>query len=285
MLGGKTGGVQPERRTLVPNKLNVVGENHAESKLRREDEKKFTKAISNNYWTEAEFPDLHQKMGSRKPRIGSGQGDPAADLMEFRAAHGAAILIVRFEKLAAEAGSLVAKTPVSSALAAIYAFVNESVRKFQQDRDRIAATWRQTTTTAVNRAAEAVYTNVESALQTYFTALRNAPPETQLKATKTLADTGAAVRDLVPPLEEAVGVPRSPNRNADALARDMRTQRSGFMLYAASISNQIGVWKVGDLHVADLLNGTVRVDTSQINVVTKEDFDAEFEAWQHPKPT
>lgn len=98
------------QRALVANKLNVVGETHTESDVRRPVEKAFSKAMtgSDNYWTEAEFPDLHMAVSGRRARAQAQPGrDANADLMEFRAAHAAAMLIGQYEKTAQAAGALV----------------------------------------------------------------------------------------------------------------------------------------------------------------------------------
>ncbi len=273
--------VQPQRRTLVPGKLNVVGETHNESDLRRDLEKEFCaeKTLTTNYWTEAKFPDLQQQVGTRKTRGGQAQGDPTADLMEFRAAHSAAYLIAKFEKLADEAHR-VATTGPTSAQAEIRTFLDKNLRDFIKIRDRLQNSWRQTTSDTVNTAAQAVFTNVESAQKAYLAALNGATLDQQLRATQALADNREALRALVPPLEKAVGQPYSPDRNGATLAHTMRVQRSGFMGLAAVVSKQVGVWKIGDLHVTDLTDGTVKVDTSRMNLVTKEDFEHELEAWR-----
>jgi hypothetical protein len=65
----------------------------------------------------------------------------------------------------------------------------------------------------------------------------------------------------------------------------MRVQRSKSMGLAAGYSTRTGVWKVGDFHVADLTNGTVKIVTTRpINIVTREAFNTEFEAWKLRKP-
>src|SRR5215510_7302621 len=118
---------------LVREKLNIVGETHTESKPRIDAEKQFClkKTGSTNYWTEAEFPDLalarHQR-GQQQVK-----GDPAADLMEFRATHGAAMLIDKLDKLGDEAVN-VSAIPVKSAVEPVGAF-NKKVREFIQVRD------------------------------------------------------------------------------------------------------------------------------------------------------
>jgi hypothetical protein len=75
MLDSNSDAVQPPRRTLVPGKLNVVGEIRTESALHRDAEKRFAleKTRSANYWTEADFPDLHQKVGIRNVRADRGR--------------------------------------------------------------------------------------------------------------------------------------------------------------------------------------------------------------------
>src|SRR5689334_17517925 len=96
MLGSNFGSGQPQQRTLVSGKLNVVGETHNESDLVRPAEMLFAlaKTGSANYWTEAEFLDLYQPVGSRAGRGGQEQAEAAqADLL-YRAAHCAALVIV-----------------------------------------------------------------------------------------------------------------------------------------------------------------------------------------------
>ena len=290
-LMSATNAVQPPRRTLVRDMLNVVGETHTESNSRRAAEQRFAfeKTDSHNYWTEADFPDLHQKLGIRSVRGGQGesQGNPAADLMEFRAAHSAAMLIVRFEELAGEALRVAATTPSESATRAVLAFIDVNFRSFIQFRDRLNRSWRTTGSPEVNAAVSAVYEKVESVGKTYLAAFRDAPLDQRLKATKVLAGNCDALRGLVPPLAKAaVGEYPPADSNAAALAREMRTERSKYMgLAAVFMKQERGVWKIGNLHVADLTDGTVKVDVSQFNLVSKEDFNQEFEAWRRQQST
>lgn len=263
---------------LVRGKLNLVGEYHSESDERRKWEKAFAKQEtgSDNYWIEDNFPDLHQKVGIREKRGGQEQAK-GADLMEFRAVHAASMLIGAFEQLAGQA-SEVAKTPAPSAKAMVYTFLNEKIRNFKDVEKRIKNTWQPTESADVNTAVNALFTYVENARATYLAALRDAPPEQLLQATKDLADKSNALRDLLPPLVKAVGAPKS--ADFATLAHDMRVERSTFMGLGAVWSKQVGVWKVGDFHIKDLTDGTVKIDASRINIVSREAFNQAFEPWK-----
>jgi hypothetical protein len=188
--------------------------------------------------------------------------------MEFRAAHSAAILIVKFEELAGKALQVTEAGPGATT------FVNATVPEFFQVRDRLNRSWETTKSPDVNQAVKAVYDSVAKV----EAAIHNAASD--LKVAQALANNREPFRGLVPPLEKVVGTLPSANRNAAELARDMRKQRSIAMGFAAGLTKQLGVWKIGDLHIADLTDGTVKVNASWVNFVTKEDFNREFEAWQ-----
>jgi hypothetical protein len=272
--------IQRPRRTLAIGRLNVVGETHNESDLRRDLEKRFcaAKTQNANYWTEAEFPDLYQQTGTRKARSGPAQVDPIADLMEFRAAHSAALLITRFEKLADDAHRVATAQPAAAA-DAFRVFLGETYKNFVKIQQRLGNSWVPTQSDAVNTAAQAVFTRVDSLRQAFFSSLNAASLDQNIRSTQALSDNGHALRDLVPALEKAVGVSPSPDRNAAALAQDMRVRRSAFMGLAAVLSKQVGVWKIGDLHVTDLTDGTAKVDTTRMNLVSEDDFSHELQAW------
>jgi hypothetical protein len=262
----------PARRTLVAHKLNIVGETHTESDPRRAEEKRFCllKTGSADYWTEAQFPDLstdgHQQY----------QGDPAADLMEFRATHGIAYLIAAIDRLGDEAVN-VSATPANSAGPIISAF-DAKVKKLILMRDRVDRSWRPSSD-SVNRAVQAAYDDAERAFQAYNAAFQNAATSKQLKAILDFGNSRIALRDRVPALADAVGAVISDKRDAAQLAEYMRTQRSTFMGLGAIFSKRTeGVWKVGDLHITDLTSGRSNVDRSRINIVSKEDFNAQLQA-------
>jgi hypothetical protein len=271
----RSGVVQP--RTLVTDKLNIVGENHTESSDRRILEREFAAAttLSANYWTEAEFLDLPQVVGSRKAHGGPAQST-GADLMEFRAVHGAALLIGSYEVLAKKAGDVV----TNPTEVAFNEFVTARIPEFLAFRDKLNARWRPTATDAVNQAVQTVYTNVDRVCQTYLKAIAGAPPEKRLSSTKILAGNTTVLRVFVPPLAKAVGSAMPPDNDAAVLAKAMGEERSKYMGLAAGLSKETGVWKVGDLHIADLCNGSVKIDTSRINVMTRADFNAELKTWR-----
>jgi hypothetical protein len=266
-------------KVLARKKLNIAGETHTESDGRRALERQFcsAKTGSADYWTENDFPDL--ALGGQQQAA----AEPGADLMEYRATHGAAMLIVQFDKLSDQAIN-VSATRVDSAAAAIGAFTTE-VQKLMQLRDRVHRSWRPSTE-AVNRAVQTVYDNVESAYQAYDAALQNASAQRQLQAVREFANSRVGLRDLVPALADAVGARLADKRDAAELAKFMRRQRSTFMGLGAVFSlRKAGVWKVGDGHIQDLTDGTSKIDKNRINIVTKKEFNEEFDAWRSGQTT
>jgi hypothetical protein len=272
---------------LVGGKLNVVGEDHAESGARRRLEKVFVADVTGDpnckYWTEAEFPDLRGDVpGRKKRRGGTGQADPAADLMEFRAVHGVSMLIASFDTLCDVATRVAAITDNRSGKA-IAVFLKGYFAKFLAKRKRIVGTWEPTLTPEVNTAVNAVYATIGNAVVTYVTDVKaNKHDVAQLRvATQALASNRGAVDALLDPLLTAVGVPHTDDPGA--LATEMRKQRSAAMGIAAHLSSQTGVWKVGNRHVKDLLDEEMKVDMSKANYVTKDDFNQAFDAWKRWK--
>ena len=273
---------------LVRDKLNVVGENHKESGARRTAEMWFAKEMtgSENYWTETKFPDLHLAVGSREKRGGQGQAKaPIADVMELRAAHGVAMLINAFDNLCDGASSVAkegdnAYNSDKAAKAVVLAFLRVNMQAFVDFKDRVVGTWEPTASPNVNQAVQAVYDNIGEVLAMCFKDLRahKAAPKLQLQAIGILANKRATIDALLPPLLTAVGEP--PAANVGELADEMRARRSTFMGLAAGMSKQLGVWKIGDFHVDDLKDETVKIDMSKANFVSKDDFNQEFEAWR-----
>jgi hypothetical protein len=268
---------------LVGGKLNVVGEDHAESGARRRLEKVFVADMTGDpnckYWTEADFPDLRNDIPGRKKKAGTAQADPAADLMEFRAVHGVSMLIASFDTLCDVAARVAAITDNRSGKA-IALFLTGYFTKFVEKRKRIVGTWEPTLTPDVNSAVNAVYAAVGNALVAYVTAVKaNKHDVAQLRvATQALASNRGAVDALLDPLLAAVGVPHTDDPGA--LATEMRKQRSAAMGIAAHLSSQTGVWKVGNRHVKDLQDEEIKVDMSKANYVTKDDFNQAFNAWK-----
>jgi hypothetical protein len=260
---------------LVKGKLNVVGEHHSLSNGRRELEKAFCKEMtgSSNYWVEHDFPDLHQDIPGRTTPEGQ-DDEEGADLMELRAAHGASMLVVKSEPLAVTADKL-AKVQANVPQVLVAAF-ERKVQEFRQVCQRLANSWQPTRTTALNTAAQAVFTDAQNLAQAYFGASRNA--QTELKAAaQTLATSLQALRNRLPALERAVSAPSG--RGAQGLADHMRVQRSRFMGLAGAFSQEKGVWKIGDKHVDDLKTEKAKVDMSRANFVSEADFNHAYDAW------
>jgi hypothetical protein len=262
---------------LVVERLNVVGENHEESRDRRVLERQFSAAttLSVNYWQEAEFLDLNHPVGNRKPRAGQA-GGAGADLMEFRAVHGAALLLGAYEKMTKKAQEVVSN-PTG---AAVQSFIDVQIPAFVAIRDNINRRWRPSETDAVNQAVQVVYDTAQRVCQTYLNGINGATADKKLANTKILADNATILRSLVPAMAKAVGFPAPPDNDAAVLAQNMRTERSKFMGLAAGLSKETGVWKVGELHIVDLLSGDVKIDKSRINIVTQDTFNTELKAWQ-----
>jgi hypothetical protein len=259
---------------LQSNKLNLVGELHSESDSRRDAEKRFCLATINDpgYWVEHEFPDAYEGNLSNLP------GVPEADLMEYRGTHGVALAIKEFDKLGDQAVG-VSATRAGDAPAALGEFHTKVVDLLRYTL-RVKNSWRPSRTTEVNLAVKAVYDHVVAATQAYRDAHQNASVQDQLTALRDFANSRIILRDMVPTLAKAVGATLTDDRDATELANYMRRQRSAFMAVGAVSSGLVGVWKVGDGHIADLKNGTAKVDVRRINVVTRQEFNTEFQGWQ-----
>ncbi len=264
------------QRALVAGKLNVVGETHTQSDKRRPVEKAFCREItgSGNYWTEAEFPDLHMAVPGRRARAQAQPGrDANADLMEFRAAHAAAMLIGQYERTAQAADLLVASGVNGSGLRT---FIDQDFRKLVKYKTRTERAWQATQTPEVNSAVKDVFQSVERIEKAFLAAVSTASKRRQ--ALEFLRDANGPVKQLAAPLAKAVGFPGSTN-----LAHEMRTARSTMMGLAAEFSGQKGVWKVGDLHIADVLDGSAHTQQVKANYESKDDFNAELVAWARQK--
>ncbi|MBE1534274.1 hypothetical protein [Actinomadura algeriensis] len=264
----------------MTDKLNLVGEFHTESDQRRDAERQFcrSKIQSSNYWVEHEFPDVYDA-GQLANFPDAGE----ADLMEYRGAHGVAMAIKKFEVLGEEAVT-VSTTSVNSAAQAVRDF-NGKVRTVLEFTANVKNRSRLSSTNEVNTAVQAVYDEVVNACRQYANAIRNAPPAEQLVAVRALANSRVDVRDRLPALVTAVGARLDDNRDAAALAQCMRKQRSAFMGVGAVNSGLIGVWKVGNGHVTDLKDGTAKVDLRRINIVTRDEFESEFQTWRSRSST
>ncbi|WP_157432921.1 hypothetical protein [Actinomadura rifamycini] len=258
---------------LVAGMLNLVGEYHSDSDARRDEERAFclAKVKDPNYWVEHLFPDVYDRGLKNLPDVSG------ADLVEYRAAHGVALAIKKFERLGEEAVT-VSTLSVNSADGPLAAF-HDKVREVVEFASTVSKRARLDADNEVNVAARAVYRALIDACRAY-TAAGNAPTKDRLTAVRNLANGRIGVRDRLPALAKAVGADVADDRDAAELATCMRRRRSGFMGVAAEHSGLIGVWKVGNGHVEDLRNGTPKVALSRVHLVTAEDFETEFDAWR-----
>jgi hypothetical protein len=235
------------------------------------------------YWLEDEFPDLGDQI--RPPRGTQKRAEnQGADLVEYRAAMGAAMLIDEFSKLCDEAlkvgnmsipDSARARKMVSGVVAV---FVTGTLKPFLKTRDYLKDTLTSKPSEDVDNAVNAVYRQIKVAISAYRAVMKKDPPPAlgeELEATLALAANRQAMLDLVQPLSVAVG---SKTGTAEDLAQEMMTKRSEFMGIAANYTQQTGVWKVGDYHIQELKSRTANVE-SRANIVTRAEFNKAYEAW------
>ncbi|MDN5797849.1 MAG: hypothetical protein L0H79_19175 [Intrasporangium sp.] len=270
------------QRALVADKLNVVGETHTESDSRRPAEKAFgqAKTGSANYWTEAEFPDLHMAVSGRKARgQAQPQGDARADLMEYRAIHAAALLVGQYERTAQAARAL-ADSPAMTAPSegnalppALRTFLDVDFRKLVKYKERVKKAWTATQSQGVNDAVQRVFEYVEKIAKMFMDTMKTVSE--RRKALLFLLGAADLLKQHAAPLAAAGGVPGSTN-----VAQDMRIARSRSMGLAAEFSSQKGVWKVGDLHVADVLDGTTQTRQVKANYERKDAFNTALATWE-----
>jgi hypothetical protein len=99
-------------------------------------------------------------------------------------------------------------------------------------------------------------------------------------AVAALADSRAALLKVIPQLMEAAGRPDLDSRDLGTLENYLRVERSRLMGEAAGASHAVGVWKVGDEHISDILRGALGVDAPELNIVTRDQFNTQFRAWK-----
>jgi hypothetical protein len=286
------------RRGVVPvivdygKRLYIIGENHAESAPRRDEEKSFLTAItgSDNYWTEEEFPDDQFGFGDTK---------------EARALHAAALLIAYFEGMADHAHKLLADwtLPPASAQApippetrpqpnatspsqtlpskpppvqiqeqeaAFSRLLGDDIAQVVWSWNYLSVVWTETSDSVVNDLTKKAFDNVESEFSQYFTALR--------KATDSLVGNNAVRLDLLSKIAAKSGLDTMKFKDPHALADQLRMERSNLMGSAAMKSKRAGVWKIGYSHVTDILQGSPEV-RSKLNIVSRNNFNQQLETW------
>jgi hypothetical protein len=299
---------------LVPGKLNIVGEYHDESNRRREDEKKFAEAATKSpgYWTEEQFPGASQEAdGQFADKAGVRALHSAAILaVHFQIMAEEADRVVK--SWAPAAAGWFARTPelpaekpkaqvqrdpaqaqkvmketrqqlkqatgqadqVGDAQAAFTRFLNAHLSRVIQDRKYFGRTWQLDSATKEYLPVQAVFDSVDNAFRQYFISL--------YEAMEALSDSHASLLKVIPQLMVAADRPNLQSGDLSELENQLRLERSLLMGKAAGTSAQAGVWKVGEQHITDILSGTLDLDLSQLNVMTRARFNTLFRAWKNP---
>jgi hypothetical protein len=283
---------------LLPGKVNLVGESHDVSGPRQDREKEFVTEMMGpgaGYWTEYKFQAKD-----------AGQGERSADPMEYRGAQATAELLFKFGGLCDIAKNRADEVKtvgddaksLGDAVSAVMRFFQD-LKDFWAFRAKMANSWDRDQVSdsdesrAVLGAVDMVWEFFGAKVNDFLTNMdtaQNNPTERlrvigQIGAIRTLGDSGDDLPALSEQLSAAVG---SEGTDSAGLADEINAMRSKRMAEEAASSGLAGVWKVGDIHIEDLMKGRAGVDTSGINVVTGEDFERAFKEWEgirHPQQT
>lgn len=245
--------------------VNIVGEQHDVSEPFREEEAAFVKAMMGTdagYWTEYEFP--------------AGEGQESADPMELRAAQAAAEVIDQFHILCGLAELVAAD--------GVWQFLSNDLAKFQDAALLLGSSYdiKQVAITADNGN---IWLAVGNVTRFFLNTLKKFKKNIDEAITaefanieicgviNNLADSKNDTETLLQGLSAAVKLDVS---GAASLASQINQKRSNEMLQQAKASSLVGVWKVGQQHIADLRN---EQDASPVNIVDQKDFDKAFYAW------
>jgi hypothetical protein len=252
---------------LKKSTLNVVGESHStkESEGDRDREKAFVRAkmgTDAQYWQEIEFS----------------PGGKGADSMELRCAQSSAELLKRFAlvcKLADGTAKQVKIEVTSQArikcVKDFFGFLDGFIENLGRLRKVIKSG---------EASPEMVQTHDNFFVYVYdvLAGLKKVEAEKYtdyVPSIETLAEYGAKFcESSTAVLAEATGIEAT---NPDALEGAINMKRSLHMLEMAnSESDRIGVWKVGEEHIPDMLRADM---PSQVNIVTREVFRKELEEY------
>jgi hypothetical protein len=297
-----------KKSDLVPGGLYIVGENHEESNARREEEKKFALARtgSSNYWTEDSFPGIAQGMADKMEvralysaallavhfqimadgasRVVESWGPAAAGWSAQTSTLPATTLGATAQKGLGqdqEAMKQIRDTlkkatgqasQIDDAQAAFTQFLNVNLSKVIQDLKYLERTWKLDSSAKEYFPVRAVFDHVDTVFKQYLLSLYG--------AVAALADSRAALLKVIPQLMAAADRPDLDSRDLGTLENYLRVERSRLMGEAAGASNAVGVWKVGDEHISDILRGALGVGAPQLNIVSRDQFNTQFRAWK-----
>ncbi|MCE0537541.1 hypothetical protein LWF15_18800 [Kineosporia rhizophila] len=244
---------------ILKDRLNVVGERHTESDLRREAERAYTTKIfgPDRYWQEYEFPD-------RLAASQQGQQWPTkelADFMDLRALFGTAFALSFYEPLARTAAAA-PKAGVGSPLNAVLADIETKLADLEGARKRTRSGWRNPETSAVQKAVDLASARLDALLNGYRTAAKDQTPgwiPRRIQAAEKLALGQAVIDQCLDSLaaEEKITLAAGPGKGTQ-LWNLLSDRRSLMMVAATQLSPIPGIWKIGDRHVQDILTGKVK---------------------------
>ncbi|MBK6265110.1 DUF4157 domain-containing protein [Marivirga sp. S37H4] len=223
----------PIQTKLIPNKLNVVGENHTESDKLRKDEQNFGKDVlgSKNYWTEAQF-----RMG-KEPMISFfTDSREIADPFELRILHSLNFLKSQIQK----DDTYMTAVEWKNQLTIYCSNLKEGSDGNELDKER-----------------KKYYTNV---LAKTFDSWKKKEDDIVIKEIDQL------LPQLAPFVAENRGI------KADKLESDkgVSCERSLAMHNAANkeAASKSGLWKVGDSHAKDMS----KLEDREYELTTERDF-------------
>jgi hypothetical protein len=256
LLGGGARAVL-QRKPLVPGKLNVAGENHDDSKARREPERRYSTAYTNGgYWREGEFRAVvpfWEKLFSN-PKL----GDP---------------LLLRAEFIV---GQLKEKTlplylqPIANGEVPIDMQVGPLALAWEVVQEKLLKDIGQVRN-AVDRALDDPGERDEAQRALQFKGQLETIIE-DLKGDATAAAVLPSVQRAIKTFEDDVAR-REATQDQAMMARSVAMHKAAKSAHAAGLT---GLWKVGDQHIEQMRTQ----QAVKYELLTKAEFNADFEHWQ-----
>jgi hypothetical protein len=288
------------RGGLVQRSLNVVGEDHVISGRRRTAEQFFVldKIGTGSYWLEQRFPGRpsdYQKLDStrvlpeRITDLLAGVNEEFladADPPAYRAAGAVADLTDRAQRVA-QAAKEVANGPggrLDRWLAE--GIVDTRVRYLAEAIGREVSAGLHSRAGEVYRILDRTIAELSAIVKAWNSAGEGSTERSRVA--HEVVVLSERLQKRIPGLAELVGVRNVPD--AIQLDRAIRIKRSQSMMLSAMLSDvSRGVWKIGEAHIRDLLDGSAQVDLAlslggaglnRVNIVTRDEFEAGFAAWE-----
>jgi Domain of unknown function (DUF4157) len=272
------------QRKMRTDQLNVAGETHSESNPRRDEEKKFSKDRSGspNYWLEQAFTVTKDNMTREE-----------ADSPYLRAVHIMMLMGTAGENAQKVAGEKKKETrrnatikpgqmvgvlgSAETELRERYKTVDEEVQKVQRYTDRLQRSYKATGDQEIDQIYGEMIDYWKTLYENHKIAMDPSSKwKDMLSSLKEIGRVGAALKKHLETLEQKTNIKDA------AGARDARSM--AMMQGAAKEKGKRGTWKVGDLHITDMLQAPNNQIKQEVNIVTKQAFNdelAEWRKWQH----